>query len=147
MDPCHQMAKKENIKQRQTVAKASKERGRPTVNGKPPQRAKKAQKATAKGKTFAGRPVRELERKPAPQPKGLYPKERGRDQRVIHQQRFDQNQPCTAGMAKGQAHQMDAFGNNVGWMATERPTMIITAIGALEGHPHDRQTIQPWWEP
>ncbi len=48
-----QMAKKENIKQRQTVAKASKERGRPTVNGKPPQRAKKAQKATAKGKTFA----------------------------------------------------------------------------------------------
>ncbi|MCY4253860.1 MAG: hypothetical protein OXC64_03875, partial [Flavobacteriaceae bacterium] len=27
------------------------------------------------------------------------------------------------------------------------PTMIITAIGAFEGNPHDRQTIQPLLEP
>ncbi|MCY4267959.1 MAG: hypothetical protein OXC67_08755, partial [Flavobacteriaceae bacterium] len=55
--------------------------------------------------------------------------------------------PFTAGMAKGKAHQMDALGNQVGLMATGGPTMIIMAIRAFEGNPHDRQTIQPLWEP
>ena len=50
-------------------------------------------------------------------------------------------------MAKGKAHQMDALGNQVGLMATGGPTMIIMAIRAFEGNPHDRQTIQPLWEP
>ena len=72
---------------------------------------------------------------------------------MIDQQRFDQDKidaihkPFTAGMAKGKAHQMDALGNQVGLMATGGQTMIITAIRAFEGHPHDRRTIQPLWEP
>ena len=45
-------------------------------------------------------------------------------------------------MAKGKAHQIVALGNKVGRMATGGPTMIITAIGAFEGNPHDRQTIE-----
>ncbi|MCY3998511.1 MAG: hypothetical protein OXE55_04030 [Flavobacteriaceae bacterium] len=42
---------------------------------------------------------------------------------------------------------MDEFGNQVGLMATGGQTMIITAIRAFEGNPHDRQTSQPLWEP
>ncbi|MCY3998298.1 MAG: hypothetical protein OXE55_02930 [Flavobacteriaceae bacterium] len=126
---------------------------RPTFHGKHPRRAQKAKKATSKRKTLAGRQVRELERKRAPQQKGPYQKELDRYQRVIDQQRFDKNKvvaihkPFTAGMAKGKAHQMDALGNQVGLMATGGPTMIITAIRAFEGHPHDSQTIQPLLEP
>ncbi|MCY4299745.1 MAG: hypothetical protein OXC61_10670 [Flavobacteriaceae bacterium] len=63
----------------------------PTLNGKHPRRAQKAQKATSKLKTLAGRQVQELGRKRAPQQKSQYQKERDRYQRVIDQQRFDQN--------------------------------------------------------
>ena len=91
IDQCHKIAKKEKIKQRQIDAKASKELVRQTLNGKHPRRAQKAQKATSKLKTLAGRQVRELERKRDRQQKGPYQKERDRDQRVIDQQRFDQN--------------------------------------------------------
>ena len=153
IDQCHKIAKKEKIKQRQTDAKASKELVRQTFNGKPPRRAQKAKKATSKLKTLAGRQVRELERKRDPQQKGQYQKELDRYQRVIDQQRFDKNkvyaihQPFTACLAKGKAHQMDEFGNQVGLIATRGPTMIITAIRALEGNPHDSQTIQPLLEP
>ncbi|MCY4268011.1 MAG: hypothetical protein OXC67_09030 [Flavobacteriaceae bacterium] len=72
---------------------------------------------------------------------------------MINQQRFDQNKidaihkPFTACIAKGKAHRMYEFGNQVGLIATGGPTMIITAIRAFEGNPHDRQTIQPLWEP
>ncbi|MCY4267536.1 MAG: hypothetical protein OXC67_06585 [Flavobacteriaceae bacterium] len=51
--------------------------------------------------------------------------------------------PFTACIAKGKAHQKDEFGNQVGLMATGGQTMIITAIGAFEGNPHDNKTIQP----
>ncbi len=141
------------IKKSSTNAKASKERLRPTFNGKHPRRAQKAKKATSKLKTLAGRQVRELGRKRAPQQKSQYQKELDRYQRVIDQQRFDQNKvvaihkPFTACMAKGKAHRMYALGNQVGLMATGGPTMIITAIRAFEGNPHDRQTIPPLWEP
>jgi len=59
IDQCHQIAKKEKIKQRQTDAKASKELMHPTFHGKHPRRVKKAKKATSKLKTLAGRQVRE----------------------------------------------------------------------------------------
>ena len=140
IDPCHKIAKKEKIKQRQTDAKASKELLRQTFNRKHPRRAQKAKKATSKLKTLAGRQIRELERKRAPQQKSQY-------QKIINQQRFDQNKvdaihkPFKACMVKGKAHQMDALGDQVGLIATGGPTMIITAIRAFEGHPHDRQTI------
>ncbi len=154
IDQCHKIAEKEKIKQRQTDAKASKERVRQTFHGKHPRRAKKAQKATSKLKTLAGRQVRDLGRKRAPQQKSQYQKELTWYQKVIHQQRFDQNKvdaidkPFKACMAKGKAHQTYELGNQVGLIATGGGlTMIITAIRAFEGHPHDRQTIQPLLEP
>ena len=149
IDQCRKIAKKEKVQQRQIDAKASKELVCQTFNGKHPRR---AQKATSKLKTLAGRQVRELKRKLAPLQRSQYQKELDRYQRVIDQQRFDKDKidaihkPFTAGMAKGKAHRIDEFGNQVGLIATGGPTMIITAIRAFEGHPHDRQTIQPLWE-
>ncbi len=91
IDQCHKIAKKEKIQQRQTDAKASKELLRQTFHGKPPRRAQKAKKATFKLKALAGQQVRELERKRAPQQKNQYQEALDRNQRIIHQQRFDQN--------------------------------------------------------
>ncbi len=51
----------------------------------------KSQKATSKLKTLAGRQVRELGRKRDHQQKSQYQKELTWYQKVIHQQRFDQN--------------------------------------------------------
>ena len=136
-------------KQRQTDAKASKEWVHPTFHGKPPRR---AQKATSKLKTLAGRPVREGTRKRPPLQRSPYQEAFELYQRVIDQQRFDQNKvvaihkPFTACIAKGKAHQIDELGNQVGLIATGGPTMIITAIGAFEGNPHDSKTSQPLWE-
>ena len=149
IDQCNKIAKKEKIKQRQTYAKVSKELVRQTFNGKHPRRAKKAKKATSKLKTLAGRPVRELGRKRAPQQQSQYQKELDLYQRVINQQRFDKNKvdaihkPFTACIAKGKAHKKYEFGNKVGLIATGGQTMVITAISAFEGNPHDRKTIQP----
>ncbi len=91
IDQCQKIAKKEKIPQRQTDAKASKERVRQTFNGKPPRRAQKAKKATSKLKTLAGRPVRELKRKRPPLQRSPYQEAFELYQRVIDQQRFDQN--------------------------------------------------------
>ena len=124
IDQCHKIAKKEKIPQRQTYAKASKELVRPTFQGKHPRRAQKAKKATSKLKTLAGRPVREGTRKRPPLQRSPYQEAFELYQRVIDQQRFDQNKvvaihkPFTAGMAKGKAHQMDEFGHQVGLIAT-----------------------------
>jgi len=85
IDQCNKIAKKEKIKQRQTYAKASKELVRQTLNGKHPRRAQKAQKATSKLKTLAGRQVRELGRKRDHQQKSQYQKELTWYQKVIHQ--------------------------------------------------------------
>ena len=63
----------------------------PTFHGKHPRRAQKAKKATSKLKTLAGRPVREGTRKRSPLQRNPDQKELDRYQRVIDQQRFDQN--------------------------------------------------------
>ena len=91
IDQCHKIAKKEKRKQRQTYAKASKELVRPTFNGKHPRRAQKAKKATSKLKTLAGRPVREWKRKRPLLQRSQYQEAFELYQRVIDQQRFDQN--------------------------------------------------------
>ena len=102
-------------------------------------------KPTFKLKTLAGRQVRELGRKQALQQKSQYQKELTWYQKssINSDSIKTKSMPFTAGMAKGKAHQMDALGNQVGLMATGGPTMIITAILAFEGNPHDRQTIEP----
>jgi IS5 family transposase len=63
IDNVNQIAQKENIKQRQSYRRISKQLVRATYNGKHPRRKKNANKAQRKLKTIAGRVVRELMKK------------------------------------------------------------------------------------
>ena len=56
------------------------------------------------------------------------------------------HKPHTARIPKGRAHKRYGFGNKVGPTATMGGRIIITAIGAFEGDPHDSRTIAPLLE-
>ncbi|MCY4299265.1 MAG: hypothetical protein OXC61_08205 [Flavobacteriaceae bacterium] len=51
--------------------------------------------------------------------------------------------PFTACIAQGKVHQKYEFGHQTGLIVTGGQTMIIKVIRAFDGHPHDRQTIEP----
>ena len=148
IDKCNKIAERENIKQRQTYVRVSKQLLRDTHNRKHPRRAKKARKAEKKLKTIAGRLIRELERELTPELLELYKTELELYKHVLEQKRKDKNKiyslhkPFTSCIAKGKAHKQYEFGNKVGLLVTYK-TLIITAIKAFEGNPHDNKTIEP----
>lgn len=49
----------------------------------------------------------------------------------------------TACIAKRKAHKKYEFGNKIGIVATTGKQIIITAVEAFEGNPHDSKTIEP----
>jgi len=69
-------------------------------------------------------------------------------QKVIKQTRTDKDKiyslhkPFTSCIAKGKAHKQYEFGNKVG-LTTTFESLIITAIKAFAGNPHDSKTIEP----
>ena len=151
IDKCNAIAKKENIKQRQTYVRTSKQLVRDTHNRKHPKRKKKAVKADRKLKTIAGRLLRELERKLSKELLKKYQEEFNLYDKILHQKRTDKDKiysihkPFTACIAKGKAHKQYEFGNKVG-LSTTFKTLIITAIKSFEGNPHDSKTIEPLLE-
>ena len=151
IDNCNQIAKREGIDQRQTYVYVSKRLLRNTHNRKHPKRAKKARKADRQLKTIAGRLIRELERKLTPELLELYKTELEFYKQVLEQERNDKNKiyslhkPFTSCIAKGKAHKQYEFGNKVGILVTY-DTLIITAIKAFDGNPHDSKTIEPLLE-
>jgi len=151
IDKCNAIAKKENIKQRQTYVRTSKQLVRDTHNRKHPKRKKKAVKADRKLKTIAGRLLRELERKLSKELLKKYQEEFNLYDKILHQKRTDKDKiysihkPFTACIAKGKAHKQYEFGNKVG-LTTTFKTLIITAIKSFEGNPHDSKTIEPLLE-
>lgn len=148
IDYCNKIAAKENVAQRQTYVRKSKQYVRATYNGKHPSRRKQANKAKRKLKTIAGRLVRELERKLAPEKLANYRVKLELFTQVLAQKKGDKNKiyslhkPFTACIAKGKAHKQYEFGNKVGLITTAK-TLIITAIKSYEGNPHDNKTIAP----
>jgi len=148
IDKCNAIARKENIKQRQTYVRTSKQLVRDTYNRKHPKRRKKALKADRKLKTIAGRLLRELIRE-LPKNKLInYQDDFELYYKVLNQKRTDKNKiysihkPFTSCIAKGKAHKQYEFGSKVG-LATTFRTLIITAIKSFEGNPHDSKTIEP----
>ncbi len=149
IDACNQIAQKEQIKQRQTYVRVSKQLVRDSYNGKHPKRVKKAKKAQNKLRTIAGRLLRELERK-LPKDKWLiYEQQLTMFRQVVKQKRGDKDKiyslhkPFTACIAKGKAHKQYEFGNKIGLMATmNQSKIVITAIDAFMGNPHDSKTIE-----
>lgn len=148
IDKCEQIATQFGVKQRQSYSRTAKQLLRNTHNASHPKRKKSARKAAQKLKTIAGRLVRELRRKlPADLVQQL------EDQltlfeKVLAQKRTDKDKiyslhkPFTACIAKGKAHKQYEFGNKVG-LAINPKTLIVLAIDAFEGNPHDSNTIEP----
>ncbi len=148
IDHCNKIAGKNDIKQRQTYKRVSKQLLRDTYNPKHPKRTKKAKQASRKLNTYAGRLIRELQRELSDDQLALYQERLDLYTQVINQKKTDKNKvyslhkPFTACIAKGKAHKQYEFGNKIG-MFTTAQSMIITAIAAFSGNPHDSKTIKP----
>ena len=151
IDKCNTMAEKYGVDQRQSYVRVSKQLVRDTYNGHHPRRKKKAVKAVGKLKTIAGRQVRELERKLDGQTLEKHRHELELYKQVLSQQRntkdkiYSLHKSFTACIAKGKAHKQYEFGNKIGLMLNPK-VMVITAIDAFSGNPHDSNTIEPLLE-
>lgn len=148
IDKCNSIAKKQEVNQRQTYTKTSKQLLRDTHNSTHPKRRKKAKKSGKKLKTIAGRLIRELERKLPDHLLTQYKEELDMYLKILAQKRADKNKiyslhkPFTSCIAKGKAHKQYEFGNKVGLITTSK-SLIITAIKSFTGNPHDSKTIAP----
>lgn len=142
------IARKEQVTQRQTYVRTSKQLLRDTYNPNHPKRRKKAGRASKKLNTIAGRLLRELERKLSNETFTRYNNELALYKRVLAQKKNDKDKvyslykPFTACIAKGKIHKPYEFGNKVGIVTTAK-TIIITAIKSFGGNPHDSKTIGP----
>ena len=150
IDKCNQIARKEDIAQRQRYTRESKQLVRDTYNGKHPKRTKKARKANRRLKTIANTQIRELERKMSETQLKRYERDLEIYKRAVNQQRNDANKiyslhkPFTRCIAKGKAHRQYEFGNKVGLITTSsKGKKIITAIKAFLDNPFDGHTIEP----
>ena len=152
IDKCNKLANVHGVVQRQSYKRVSKLLVGQTYNSGHPKRRKKAKRALGKLRTIAGRLVRELERKLPEAARELHGDELERFARVSAQQRNDRDKvyslhkPHTACIAKGKAHVQYEFRNKVGLIATMGKRIVITAIDAFKGNPHDSRTIEPLLE-
>lgn len=148
IDKCNQIAKRENITQRQTYTRTSKQLLRDTHFAKHPKRKKKARMAQKKLRTLAGRQIRELYRILTPESLAQHKKELEMYLQVIQQKRTDKNKiyslhkPFTCCIAKGKAHKTYEFGNKVGLLLNPK-SLVILGIESFKGNPHDSKTIEP----
>jgi|BioPla2DNA2_1021312.scaffolds.fasta_scaffold33721_3 IS5 family transposase len=150
IDKCNKIAAKENIKQRRTYTRESKQLVRDTYNGKHPSRAKKAKRANKRLKTIANSMLRELHRKMTDAQKQLYADDLELFTKAVNQQKNDKDKiyslhkPFTKCIAKGKAHKQYEFGNKTGLICTGKTGMkIITAIEAFLDNVYDGHTIEP----
>ena len=148
IDKCKKIAVKENVEQRQSYKRVSKNLVRATYNGNHPRRRKNALKAQRKLKTIAGRVVRELNKKLPEDILPNYEPELLIYQNVLKQKRQDKNKiysihkPFTSCIAKGKAHKQYEFGNKVGIVVNPK-NMVVLAVQSYQGNPHDSNTIEP----
>ena len=148
IDKVNQIAKKENLKQRQSYKRVSKKLVRDTYNSNHPKRKKKANRAQRKLKTIAGRVVRELMKKLPEEILKKYQEELLLYQEILNQKKHDKNKiysihkPFTACIAKGKAHKQYEFGNKVGIVINPK-NLVVLAVQSYEGNPHDSRTIEP----
>jgi len=151
IDHCNRIACAENVDQRQSYVRVSKQLLRESYFGHHPRRRKKARRARKKLRTIAGRLLRELERELSGDQLTTHKKPMALYWKAITQQRSDSDKvyslhkPFTACIAKGKAHKKYEFGNKVGLM-THPTRRAILAIKSFKGNPHDSKTIEPLLE-
>ena len=151
IDHCNCIAHTEQVDQRQSYKRVSKQLLRDSYFGHHPRRRKKARRARKKLRTIAGRLLRELERKLPAGKRARYEPQMDVYWKAITQQRSDSekvyslHKPFTACIAKGKAHKKYEFGNKVG-LISHPARRVILAIKSFEGNPHDSKTIEPLLE-
>jgi IS5 family transposase len=150
IEKCNKIAAKEEIDQRRTYTRESKQLLRDTYNGKHPRRAKKAKKAKKRLKTIANAQLRELDRKMDACQKSLYAEDVELFKKAVNQQKNDSDKvyslhkPFTKCISKGKPHKQYEFGNKTGLICTGKKGMkIITAIKAFIDNVYDGHTIEP----
>jgi len=148
IDISAQIAKKEDIEQRQSYTRTSKHLLRETYNSAHPKRQKKAKRAQKKLNTIAGRVVRELQNKLPDEVLPSYRDQLDLFNQVLSQEIDSENKvyslhkPFTACIAKGKIHKKYEFGNKVGLMLNPK-SLVVIGIKSFEGNPHDSKTIEP----
>ena len=142
---CIALADQEGVELRQRYTRTLKKLAMDQRFRNHPKNKGRARKADRKVKTIAGRLVRDLERKLAP----------NKDQsmlvlfqRVLAQQRSDSHkiyslhEPHTQCMSKGKEHKKYEFGSKVSLITTKTTGVIIGAIN-IEKNVHDSKTLYP----
>lgn len=150
IDKCNEIAKLENLPQRQTYVRVSKGLVRQTYNGKHPKRMKKARAANKKLQTISFRQIRELRRNFNEEQQEKYKEILLVFEKVLQQKRKDKNKiyslhkQFTKCIAKGKAHKAYEFGNKVGLVTTtNKGEQIILSIKAFLDNVYDGHTVDP----
>jgi transposase, IS5 family len=148
IEKCAKISQEENINQRQSYKRVSKQFLKDTYNSEHPKRRKKAKRAQKKLNTIAGRVVRELERKLPSHVLSLYQKDLALFKKILAQKQNDKgkiysiHKPYTSCIAKGKAHKKYEYGNKIGIVLNPKERVIL-GVEAFEGNPHDSKTIEP----
>lgn len=141
---CHTIADKEGLELRQSYRRTLKRLSLDQRFRNHPKNGRKARRADRKVKTIAGRLVRELVRKLAPD---QYAVELALFQRVLDQQRQDKNKiyslhgPDVKCISKGKEHKKYEFGSKVSIVVTRNSGVIIGALN-IPGNDYDGHTLQ-----
>ena len=153
IDKCNEIAKHENLPQRQTYIRVSKELVRQTYNGKHPKRRKKSRAANRKLQTISLRQIRELRRNFNDEQQEKYKELLSVFEKIVQQKRQDKNKvyslhkQFTKCIAKGKAHKAYEFGNKVGLVTTtNKGKQIILSIKAFLDNVYDGHTVDPLLE-
>ena len=147
IEKVNKIAKKENIKLRQTYTRTTKQLMIEQRFRNHPKRRKKANAAARKLKTIAGRLTRDLERKLNKNQRNVHLKDIEIFFKILSQQRGDKNkiyslhEPSVRCIAKGKEAKKFEFGNKTGIVLTKNSGIVIGAI-AFENNPYDGHTLE-----
>lgn len=143
-----QAAAQEGVELRQSYTKTIKNLLRATHNAHHPRRRKLARRSAKKLHTILGRLHREVQRKFTQEQLVRHQQIIELTGRVLAQERhskdkvYSYHKPFTSCIAKGKAHKPYEFGSKVGLMMHPK-NLLILAIDAFQGNPHDTKTLEP----
>ena len=145
---CISIAQKEGIELRQTYTRILKKLTMEQRFRNHPKNKARARKADKKVKTIAGRLVRDLERKLAP---NQYPVILALFKKILAQKKEDSNkiysihEPHVHCISKGKEHKKYEFGSKVSIITTKNTGVIIGALNLVK-NVHDSKTLLPAME-
>ena len=143
----NKIAKRENIKLRQTYTRTLKQLMIDQRFYSHPKRKKKARAALRKIKTIAGRQVRDIERQLTYEQKEQYQDLLIILNKILNQKKGDKNkiysihEPDVNCIAKGKEAKKFEFGNKTGIVLTKKSKIVVGAI-AFENNPYDGHTLE-----